>query len=156
MRKNKYHSGQMRIIEVVLASFIIVIALLFANIFAMAPTSERYQATELEKLGYNVLLDMDKHGLLPTFVYKNEWGNLTAALRVSLPLDSYFNLTVYYSNGTRVNAEPIFYGIEQAFEASKDVSSITYGLVGYASKVNDTSYTAVYDARVLVLQLTRV
>lgn len=155
MRRNNSVKGQMRVIECILASLIVMAALLFANFFAMAPTSPVYEATELEKLGYNVLHDLDKHGLLPTFIYKSQWVNLTAALRVSLPVYAYFNLTVYYTNGTRVTYEPILYGVEQTFDASKNVASITYGLAGQATRTSSTDYQADYNARILVLQLTR-
>lgn len=146
MTKSNGKKGQMRIIEVILASFIIVFALSFANILAITPTSPKYEATELEKLGYNVLHDLDKQGLLPRFVYREEWGNLTAALRVSLPLDVYFNVSIYYSDGTKVNHEPIFYGDTATFATSKNVASVTYGVVGYQTN---------YDPRILTLQLTR-
>jgi hypothetical protein len=155
MTKSNDVKGQMRIIEVILASFIIVFALSFANILAIVPTSPKYEATELEKLGYNVLHDLDKQGLLPRFVYKEEWGNLTAALRVSLPLDVYFNMTVYDLQGTKINNVTIYYGDPETFTASKNIASVTYGLVGYPIKLNATQYQANYEPRTLILQLTR-
>ena len=149
------NKGQMRIVEVILASFIIVFALSFANILAIVPTSPRYEATELEKLGYNVLHDLDKQGLLPRFVYNGEWENLMAALRVTLPLDVYFNMTIYHLNGTKANDAMIFYGEQKTFATSKNVASITYGVVGYPIKVNATQYQANYAPRTLILQLMR-
>jgi len=137
--------GQMRVIEVILASLVIVFALSFANLFAVTPTSPKYEVTELEKLGYNVLYDLDKQGLLPRFVYSEDWSNLQAALRVSLPIDVYFNLTVYDLNRTQINDTPIFYGDVSAFENSKNVASVTYGLAGHDS----------YNPRILVLRLVR-
>jgi len=146
--------GQMRIIEAILASFIIVFALSFANIFAMTPTSPKYEATELQKLGYNVLHDLDEQALLARFVYNREWDNITAALRVMLPLDVYFNINVYYLNGTKVNDDAMFYGNVETFATSKNIASVTYGLAGYATKINDT-YQAIYEPRTLILQLVR-
>lgn len=143
-------SGQMRVVEVILASLVIVFALAFANILAIAPTSPKYEVTELEKMGYNVLYDLDKQGLLAKFVYNKNWSDLQAALRVLLPLEVYFNLTVYYSNGTTVNEVPIFYGSIETFSTSKNVASVAYGLCGYS-----TMDKAVYDPRTLVLQLAR-
>jgi len=143
--KGNNAKGQMRVVEVILASFVIIFALSFVNIFAVTPTSPKYEVTELEKLGYNVLHDLDKQGLLPHFVYSEDWNNLTAALRVSLPMDVYFNLTVYDLNRTQINDAPIFYGDASAFENSKNVASVTYGLVGHDS----------YNPRILVLQLVR-
>jgi len=155
----------MRIIEVILALFIIVFALGFANVFSVTPSSPKYQYTELEKLGYNVLHDLDLQGLLPRFVYNNEWTNITAALRVSFPINVYFNLTIYRiqkigGDGSiiyqydLVNNEAtdgqIFYGEPAAFFSSADVASVTYSLVG---PVNSTVTS--YDPRILILSLTR-
>jgi len=142
--------GQMRIVEVILASFVIVFALSFTNIFAITPTSPKYEVTELQKLGYNTLHDLDEQGLLARFVYNHEWENLTSALRVLLPLDVYFNVTIYDLQGTKVNNVPIFYGDREAFATSKNVASINYGLVGYPTRLSAT-----YTPRILIIQLVR-
>ena len=155
MTKHNRNKGLMRVIEVILASFIIVVALSFVNFLAIVPTSPKYEATELEKLGYNVLLDLDKQVILPRCVYNAEWENLTVALRVSLPLDVYFNMTIYYLNGTEINNRRISYGENSAFANSMNVASVTYGLAGYPIKINATQYEANYDPRILSLQLTR-
>ena len=139
----------MRVIEVVIALFIIVMALGFTNILSISPSSSKYEATELEKIGYNVLHDLDKQNLLPRFVYSNDTENLTAALRITLPIDVYFNLRIYDVNFNLNNTLPVRYGDESTFLLAKDVVSITYGLVG------STSYNSEYSPRVLVLQLTR-
>lgn len=150
--KNR-NKGQMRVVETVLASFIVVVALTFANIFATSPASQQYEATELEKLGYNVLHDLDDQGLLPRFVYNGEWKNLRSALRVTLPPDVYFNLTVYNLYYTKLDDGSLLYGDPLTFSTSKNIASITYGLVGYAAQINPTQ--AVYQPRIVVLQLTR-
>jgi len=150
------NKGQMRVIETILASFIIVFALSFANILAITPTSPKYEVTELEKLGYNVLHDLDKQGLLARFVYTEEWDNIKAALRVTLPLDVYFNMTVYDLYGTEVNDAEIFYGDPEAFTTSKNIASVTYGLTGYPKRNETTgNYQATYNPRMLILQLAR-
>jgi len=149
------NKGQMRIIEVILASFIIVFALSFANMFASAPTSSTYEGTELEKLGYNALHDLDDQGLLPRFIYNEEWENLTSALRVLLPLDVYFNATVYDLNGNVLNNAPMSYGDPAIFASFKNIASVTYGLVGYSTRFNSPYYEATYIPRVLTLQLVR-
>ena len=153
--KRKTKKGQMRVVEVILASFIITFALSFANILAITPTSPRYKLTELQKMGYNVLHDLNKQGLLAQFVYKNEWENLEAALRVLLPLDVYFNLTVYDLQGNKINNQTIFYGTTESFQNSENIASITYGLPGYPTPINNTYYQANYDPTILLLQLTR-
>ncbi|MEM3551300.1 MAG: hypothetical protein QXN87_05815 [Candidatus Bathyarchaeia archaeon] len=139
----------MRVVEVILASFIIVFALSFANILAIVPQSPKYEATELEKMGYNVLYDLDKQGLLTRLVYEKDWHGLQRALQVLLPIDVYFNLTIYYLNGAKVNNIPISSGNPLIFAESKNVASITYGLTGSAQNVT------IYDPRILILQLTR-
>ncbi len=149
------NKGQMRIVEIILASFVIIFALSFANILAITPTSPKYEATELQKLGYNVLHDLDDQELLARFVYNREWDNLKAALSVLLPLDVYFNLTVYDLNVTKLNDVGIFYGNLQALTTSKNIASVAYGLVGYSTRVNATYYQSSYDPRILVMQLTR-
>lgn len=138
--------GQIRIIEALLASFIILFAITFINIFATTPSSQTYETVELEKVGYNVLHDLDEQDLLPRFVFNQEWANLTAALAVSLPSDVYFNLTVYDLEGNIINSAPIRYGSPQVFSESTYVASVTYILPGFQAD---------YDPRTLILQLVR-
>jgi len=147
-RKNKSRSGQMRIIEALLASFLILFAIAFVNLFALTPSSQTYEASELEKVGFNVLHDLDEQDLLARYLKFNNvsgWGNLTAALTVSLPTDVYFNLTVYDMNWKVVNTAPISYGTAQVFSSSF-VASVTYIIPGYQ---------AGYSPKILVLQLVR-
>jgi len=146
MRKTRNRKGQMRIIEAILASFVIFFAVAFINTFAVTPSSPTYETSELEKIGHNVLHDLDDQRLLARFVYKGEWENLTAALMVCLPPDVYFNLTVYDLNGNVVNSMPIGYGDPNVFVTSSSVASVTYILPGYQAK---------YDSRILILQLVR-
>jgi len=141
--------GQMRVIEAIMASLIVVFAVAFIDLFAVTPVSPRYESGELEKIGYNVLHDLDGEGLLARFVYNAStaaWENLTAALAASLPTDVYFNLTVYDVSGRVVNNQPISYGTSRVFINSTYVASVTYVVPGYQS---------VYRPRVLVLQLVR-
>jgi len=156
MRTTRNNKGQMRVIETILASFIIVFALSFVNIFAITPTSQKYEVTDLEKMGYSALHDLDQHGLLAHFVYTEEWDNLKAALRVTLPQDVYFDVTVYNLNYTKVNDDTISYGDPETFTTSKNIAAVTYGLIGYPKRNQITgSYEAIYDPRILILQLAR-
>jgi len=144
--------GQVRVIEAIMASLIIVFAIAFINLFAVTPVSLKYESSELEKIGYNVLHDLDEERLLARFVSKAEWANLTAALAASLPTDVYFNLTVYDVSGKVVNLDAlgkvvnIGYGASRVFTNSTYVISVTYVVPGYE---------LVYSPRVLVLQLVR-
>jgi hypothetical protein len=146
MRKTKKTKGQMRLVEALLASFIILFAITFLNVFAVTPLSPTYETSDLEKMGNNVLHDLDEKRLLSRFVYNENWGTLTLALMVSLPPEIYFDLTVYYLNWTVVNNETIRYGNIEVFETSSYIASVTYIVPGYQTD---------YDPRTLVLQLVR-
>ena len=149
------NKGQMRVIEAILAAFIIIFALSFVNFFAVNPTSQRYEATEMDKLGYNALHDLDVEGILSNIVYNHEWDDLRAALSVTLPVDVYFNMTVLDLNRFPINDVPISYGYPETFESSKIVSSITYTLIGYPSGSNPFDKVSAYDPKILILQLVR-
>jgi len=138
--------GQMRVVEAIMASLIVVFAVAFIDLFAVTPVSPKYESSELEKIGYNVLHDLDEERLLARFVNNAEWANLTSALAASLPTDVYFNLTVYDVAGRVVNSQPIGYGTSRVFSNSTYVASVTYVVPGYQ---------LVYRPRVLVLQLVR-
>lgn len=140
--------GQMRVIEAIMASLLIVFAVVFVDLFAVTPASPKYESGELEKIGFNVLHDLDEQELLGRFVCKEppEWANMTSALAASLPTDVYFNLTVFDMNGNVVNNVPIGYGTSRVFSNSTYVASVTYVVPGYLR---------LYRPRVLVLQLVR-
>jgi hypothetical protein len=140
------HKGQMRVIEAIMASLIVVSAIVFLYMFAAAPSSQTYETSELEKIGHNILHDIDEQRLLSRFVYNGEWANLTSALIVSVPNDVYFNLTIYDTSGNYIGHPLIQYGNSQIFEASKSVASVTYIVSGYQTS---------YSPRILVLKLAR-
>lgn len=146
MGKSRNTKGQMRVIETILASLVIVFALTFVNIFAVTPYSTRYETSDLEKLGHNILHDIDEKRLLTRFVYEQEWENLTAALTVSLPTDVYFNLTVFDLEGNVVNNMQIRYGPPEVFSTSNMTASVQYIVPGYQTN---------YDPRILRLELVR-
>ena len=147
MRTIRNTKGQMRVIETILASFIIFSALAFVNIFAVLPSSPKYEASDLEKMGHNVLHDLDEQGLLSRFVYNEaEWEELTLALTIFLPPDVYFNLTIYDLQGARNKDFPIRYGSPEVFTASNSTASVSYVIPGQQAE---------YDPRILVLQLVR-
>lgn len=136
----------MRLVEVIIASMIVMLAITFLNVSAVTPSSPTYETGDLERMGYNVLHNLDEKRLLSRFVYNEEWGTLTTALMVSLPPDVHFDLVVNYLNGTKVNDDPIRYGDLQVFETSSQIVSATYIIPGYQED---------YDPRSLVLQLVR-
>jgi len=145
-RNKRSQKGQMRVIEAVMASLIVVSAISFLYLFAGTPSSQPQETSELEKLGHNVLHDIDEQRLLARFVYGSEWQNLTSALVVSFPTNVYFNLSIYDADGNPISHPQIQYGDQQVFASSKSVTSVTYILPGY-----QTNYTP----RILVLKLVR-
>lgn len=141
--------GQMRVIEVILSSLVIVSAITFVNIFAILPSSPKYEISDLEKMGHNVLHDLDEQRLLGRFVYnETEWGELALALMIYLSPDVYFDLTIYDSQGTLINQNfAIRYGSPpQVFTTSNSIASVSYIIPGQQTE---------YNPRILVLQLVR-
>lgn len=148
MRSLRNTKGQMRVIEIILASFIIVGAISFVNFLAVSPTSPGYEITDLEKLGYSALIDLDQQGVLIPLVYDQKWSDLRTILRITIPNDVYFNMKIYALSGSTLISVPdsqILYGDLATFSDAKNIASITYTLVGETD----------YDPRVLVLQLSR-
>ena len=136
--------GQMRVVESIMAILIVISAVTFLYYFASAPSSQARDASELEKIGHNILHDIDEQGLLARYVYRSEWGNLTSALAVSLPINVYFSLSIYDMNNNPVNHPLIQYGDQQVFSSSAAVASVTYIVPGYQTN---------YNPRILVLKL---
>jgi len=148
----KNNQGQMRIIETILAAIIIASALFFVNFFSANPSASSYEVGDLEKMGYSVLLDLDQHGILTPMIYQPKWADLRTALKLTLPVDVYFNLTVYELHGTslfKVDDDTIRYGDLTTFSNAnnaKNIASVSYSLVGTSE---------VYTPRLVVLQITR-
>ncbi len=148
MRQQLNSKGQMRVIETLLAAFIFVSALTFVNLFFSLPTSPKYEILDLEKMGHNILQDLDEKRILSEFVYnETKWEDLQLSILIFLSPDINFNLTIYDTNGSVVNdGKPIFFGAEGSFESSDSIASVTYVISGY-----DT----MYDPRILILNLVR-
>ena len=140
----------MRIIETILAAVIIVAALSFVNFFSINPRAAAYEVKDLEKMGYSVLNDLDQQGILVQEVYQSKWADLKAALRLTLPVDVYYNMTVYKLRETsliKVDDNSMVYGDLMTFSDAKNVASVSYSLVGTPESG--------YESRLLVLQITR-
>ena len=158
MRQTRCNCGQMRVIEVLLAAVIVISALSFVTVFSSTPTTPGFEVADLEKMGYSALLDLDHQGLLAPMVYGSSWDDLRLSLKITLPVDVYFNLTVYDPSSehwTKVNANnQIIYGQEETFSSSQNIASVSYALIGYRTGPAG-NYNAQYSPRILVLQLTR-
>ncbi len=148
MRQRENSKGQMRVIETLLASFIFISALTFVNLFAAYPASPQYEVSDLERMGHAMLQDLDEKRVLSDFVYdKTKWEELKLSMLIFLSPDIYFNLTIYNINGSIINNEtPLFFGEEDAFTSLDSITSITYVI---------SSHDALYDPRILILQLVR-
>lgn len=144
MKNRRSVRGQMRVVEAVMASLIVVSALTFLYFFAVTPSSQAYDTSELEKIGHNLLHDLDEQGLLARYIYRQEWINLTAALTISLPTNIYFNLSIYDTNYHSIGHPLIRYGDQQVFSSSKAIASVTYIVTGYGTD---------YNPRIMVLKL---
>jgi hypothetical protein len=96
----------MRVIETIIASFIIVAALSFVSIFAVNPSSPGYEMTDLEKTGYSALHDLDQQGLLTPLVYdQSKWKDLKAVLKMTMPNEVFFNLTIQDLTRTQISGD---------------------------------------------------
>ncbi len=150
MKMMRNTKGQMRVIETILASFIFFSALTFANMLAVLPTSPKYEISDLEKMGHNVLHDLDEQRILSRFVYnKTEWGELALALTIFLPVDVYFDVTIYeaHTQDPPINQDfPIRFGAPEVFTASNSTASVSYILPGQRAE---------YSPRIVILQLVR-
>jgi len=146
VKSKKSLKGQMRVIEAIMASLIVIAAVVFLYVFAAAPSSPPQEASELEKIGHNVLHDIDEQRLLARYIYNAEWTNLTAALLVSVPTNVYFNVSIYDINGRPISHPLMQYGNQQFFTTSKATASVSYIVPGYLLS---------YNPRILVLQLVR-
>ncbi len=150
MRVMRNTSGQMRVIETILASFIFFSALTFANMLAVLPSSPKYEISDLERMGHNVFHDLDEQGILSRFVYnETEWGELASALMIVFQPDVYFDLTIYevHTQDQPINQHfPIRFGAPEVFTASDSTASVSYILPGQQAE---------YSPRILILQLVR-
>ena len=137
----------MRVVETIIASFIIVAALAFVNIFAANSESLGYEMTDLEKTGYSVLHDLDQQGILRPLVYGGNWSDLRTILKITMPNDVYFNLTIFDLHNGRLQSIPdthILYGDLETFTSARNIASLTYCLAGETA----------YEPKILTLQLT--
>lgn len=155
MKYQRSKKGQMRVIEAILASFVLMFALTFVNFFNVNTSSEKYEITDLNKMGYNILHDLDVQGLLAKYIYAGDWPNLRDAISVTLPVDVYFNITVLYLDYTPRTNSPMYYGEIDVLSNSELVSSVTYPVVGYPAPEMGFGVEANYDPSIVILQLAR-
>ena len=103
MMKNE--KAQVRILEAFLAVLLVFSA--FVVSASMLPLPEDSGNEELDSLGMQVLLALDKEGLLGKLIDDRNWTGIRESLRALLPLSVSFNLTIYDDSMQRLNTGPI-------------------------------------------------
>jgi hypothetical protein len=121
----------------------------------VTPTTPTFEVSDLKQMGYSILHDLDQQELLAPFVYNQSWTELRTVLKITLPIDVYFNLNVYDLNDVRSNDAQIIYGDARTFDVSNNVVSVAYSLIGHTRQIGIGNYEATYDPRVIILQLSR-
>jgi hypothetical protein len=98
--------GQIRVIEAFFAS------VLLLSCLALIPAQTPSQHSEVN-IGWkaqNVLLTLDNNGHLANLVDSHDWAGLEKNIESTLPLTTWFNLTVYDKNLNILNPYPISNG----------------------------------------------
>jgi hypothetical protein len=129
--------GQVRVIEAFFASMLIFSCL--ALIPAQAPP--KTLALNLAWKAQNVLLTLDSDGHLANLVDNHEWTKLGKCIESSLPLTTWFNLTVYDKNLNLLND----FSISNGGSISDRIVSVDYVCV---------SQNSTFEVYVLQLQLS--
>jgi hypothetical protein len=135
--KNK--KGQVRVIEALLASLLLMACLAVIP----APSNQSGSTANLASSGQNVLLSLDSNGQLATLVDSRNWASLKASIESTLPLTVWFNLTVFNNGMNVLNPFPISNG----GAVSDKVVSLDYICVSQNSN---------YTIYILRLQLSEV
>lgn len=139
MRLMDNQKGVVRVIEAFLASILLVSCL------AVIPTQPTFQnSTEnLVSTAQNVLQSLDSNGHLGTLIDNRDWTALENSIGSTLPLTTWFNLTVFDENMKALNSFPISNG----GNVNNKIVSIDY----VCASENST-----YSIYILQLQLSTV
>jgi len=137
LRLLKNKKGQVRVIEAFFASMLILSCL------ALIPTqsSPKSSALNLAWKAQNVLLTLDSNGHLANLVDNHEWTKLGKCIESSLPLTTWFNLTVFDKNLNILND----FSISNGGSVSDRIVSVDYICV---------SQSSTFEVYVLQLQLS--
>jgi len=129
--------GQVRVIEAFFASMLILSCL--ALIPAQAPPKN--SALNLAWKAQNVLLTLDSDGHLANLVDNHDWTKLGKSIESSLPLTTWFNLTVYDKKLNVLND----FSISNGGSVSDRIISVDYVCV---------SQNSTFEVYILQLQLS--
>jgi len=129
--------GQVRVIEAFFASMLILSCL------ALVPTQEspKSSALNLAWKAQNVLLTLDSDGHLANLVDNHDWTKLGKSIESSLPLTTWFNLTVYDKKLNVLND----FSISNGGSVSDRIISVDYVCV---------SQNSTFEVYILQLQLS--
>jgi hypothetical protein len=106
MRLLSNKKGQVRVIEAFFA------AMLLLSCLTLIPTqtSSKNSISDIAWKAENVLLTLDGQGHLANLVDNHDWGTIEKSIESTLPLTTWFNLTVYDKNMNVLNDYPISNG----------------------------------------------
>ena len=137
MRLLNNKKGQVRVIEAFFASMLILSCL------ALVPTqtSPKSSSLNLAWKAQNVLLTLDSDGHLANLVDNRDWIKIGKCIESSLPLTTWFNLTVYDKNLNILNG----FSISNGGSVSDRIVSVDYVCV---------SQNSTFEVYVLQLQLS--
>jgi hypothetical protein len=135
--KNK--KGVARVIEALLASVLLMSCLSFVPVASNMNNS----SGSLVSTARNTLLTLDSDGHLGALVDSGNWSELKACIALTLPLTTWFNLTVFDKNMNILNISPIC----NAGTISDKIVSLDYVCA---------SQNATYTIYILRLQLSEV
>lgn len=137
MRWVSNKKGQVRVIEAFFASMLILSCLALIPVQAPPKSS----ALNLAWKAQNVLLTLDSDGHLANLIDNHDWTKLGKCIESSLPLTTWFNLTVYDKNLNILND----FSISNGGSVSDRIISVDYVCV---------SQNSTFEVYVLQLQLS--
>lgn len=108
MRMLRDRRGAVHTLEALLSAAVLLSALLYSTYIPRDQGGGR--SLELEALGLQVLLSIDRNGTLGRLLEDEDWGSLEEYLRAALPSWVSFNVIVYDESGEVVNDHPISNG----------------------------------------------
>ena len=138
MKLLKNKRGQVRIIEAIFATILLMSCLALVPASTSVPNSRG----NLVSTAQNVLLILDSNGHLAALVSTQNWTALKDCLESSFPLTTWFNLTVFDQNMRVMNPFPI----SNAGAVSNNIVSVDYIC---------SSQTSTYTIYILQLQLSQ-
>ncbi len=118
------NSGQVRVLEALLATSIVFSALLLARPVYVVFADEG-DSRVLHSAGMNALIEIDREGELGHLIAQRNWTELSKQLSALLPMGVSFNLTVYDEGMEIVNESSIASGDV----AGKNIVAVEYVLV---------------------------